>query len=62
VNKQYIYTGNQTGLYKGGIYECQETLTDTYEWKLISVPIAAMKTVVADSADFADFKSKIALL
>lgn len=63
VGKSYLYTGNTTATYqKGGIYECQQTLSDTYEWKLVNVPTATIKDVVATSADFADFQSKIALL
>ena len=63
VGKTYLYTGATTAIYqKGGIYECQQTLTDTYEWKLVNVPVATVKDVVANSTDFADFQSKIALL
>ena len=63
VGKSYLYTGTTTSTYqKGGIYECQQTLTDTYEWKLTNLPVATVKDVVASSSDFADFQSKIALL
>lgn len=34
--KIYLLTSNQTGYEKGGVYECQETSTDVYEWVLIS--------------------------
>ena len=36
VGKIYLLTSNQTGYEKGGVYECQETSTDVYEWVLIS--------------------------
>lgn len=63
LDTQYLYTGSTTAQYiKGGIYECQQTLTDTYEWKLVNVPVAVMKGIVANSTDFADFQSKMALL
>lgn len=63
VGQSYLYTGATTANYqKGGIYECQQTLSDTYEWKLVNVPTATIKDVVANSTDFADFQSKIALL
>lgn len=61
--QSYLYTGTTTATYqKGGIYECQQTSVDTYEWKLTNVPVAVVKDVVANSTDFADFKSKIALI
>lgn len=37
VGKRYLYAGASTStLTHGGIYECQETSTDVYEWVLIS--------------------------
>lgn len=63
VGQSYLYTGTTTATYqKGGIYECQQTSSDTYEWKLTNFPVAAVKDIVANATDFADFKSKIALL
>ena len=62
LSKTYLLTGTQTGYVKGGIYECQQTSNDTYEWKLTNLPVATVKDVVASSSDFADFQSKIALL
>lgn len=61
--KTYLYTGNTTSTYqKGGIYECQQTSSNTYEWKLVNVPVAVVKDIVANSADYAAFQSNIALL
>ena len=63
VGLTYLYTGATTSTYqKGGIYECQQTSNDTYEWKLTNLPVAVVKDIVANSADFEAFKSKIALL
>lgn len=63
VGQSYLYTGATTATYqKGGIYECQQTSSDTYEWKLTNLPVAAVKDIVANATDFADFQSKIALL
>ena len=63
VGKSYLYTGTTTSTYqKGGIYECQQTSSNTYEWKLVNVPTATIKDIVASATDFADFQSKIALL
>lgn len=62
LNTQYLYTGNQTGLYKGGIYECQETSSNVYEWVLLSVSIESLKDLMASATDFADLKAKVATL
>lgn len=63
VGQSYLYTGETTPTYqKGGIYECQQTSSNTYEWKLINVPVAVVKDIVANSADYATFQSNIALL